>query len=181
MKSLPDVALSINQPWGGLIADGVKQIENRTWNTTFRGKFLVHVGKTVDDEAVQDLLTQRHPVTGEAFDHNRDCPVDLRVGGIIAVAEIVDVIRGHRDLSRFDGKIDTSWFVGRYGFVLTNVQPIDFIPCVGARGWFKPDYSLTYKPRPEPKARARAAATAPAALPALDLFGDRHAQEREEQ
>jgi hypothetical protein len=43
-------ALSIRQPWAWLIVHGHKDIENRTWTTTFRGRFLVHAGRTFDPE-----------------------------------------------------------------------------------------------------------------------------------
>jgi hypothetical protein len=35
-------ALSIKQPWASLIANGIKDIENRTWRTNFRGKIYIH-------------------------------------------------------------------------------------------------------------------------------------------
>lgn len=35
--------LSIKNPWGYLCALGIKDIENRTWKTNFRGEFLIHV------------------------------------------------------------------------------------------------------------------------------------------
>ena len=35
-------ALSIKQPWASLIAHGIKDIENRTWKTKFRGKIYIH-------------------------------------------------------------------------------------------------------------------------------------------
>jgi hypothetical protein len=35
-------ALSIRQPWAWLIANGHKDIENRSWNTNYRGAFLIH-------------------------------------------------------------------------------------------------------------------------------------------
>lgn len=35
-------ALSIKQPWASLIAHGIKDIENRTWRTHFRGKIYIH-------------------------------------------------------------------------------------------------------------------------------------------
>jgi hypothetical protein len=36
-------ALSIKQPWASLIAHGIKDIENRTWRTHFRGRIYIHV------------------------------------------------------------------------------------------------------------------------------------------
>jgi hypothetical protein len=41
----PAVCLSIRQPWAWLVAHGWKNIENRTWPTGFRGRFLIHAAK----------------------------------------------------------------------------------------------------------------------------------------
>ena len=38
----PAPCLSIRQPWAWLIAHGWKNIENRTWPTGYRGRFLIH-------------------------------------------------------------------------------------------------------------------------------------------
>lgn len=35
-------ALTIKQPWAQLIVDGIKDIENRSWRTHFRGRVYVH-------------------------------------------------------------------------------------------------------------------------------------------
>ena len=48
-------------------------------------------------------------------------------GGIVGTAEVA-------------GCVTTSaspWFFGTYGFLLRNIQPVDFIPCKGALGFFK--------------------------------------------
>ena len=37
-------AISIKQPWASLIAHGIKDIENRTWRTNYRGRVLIHAG-----------------------------------------------------------------------------------------------------------------------------------------
>lgn len=34
--------LSIKQPWASLIASGIKDIENRTWQTKYRGRIYIH-------------------------------------------------------------------------------------------------------------------------------------------
>ncbi|HTV55212.1 MAG TPA: ASCH domain-containing protein, partial [Terriglobia bacterium] len=43
-------ALSIRQPWAWLIVNGFKPIENRSWNTNFRGRILIHASLKVDRE-----------------------------------------------------------------------------------------------------------------------------------
>jgi hypothetical protein len=35
-------ALTIKQPWAQLIALGLKDVENRTWKTNFRGRIYIH-------------------------------------------------------------------------------------------------------------------------------------------
>ena len=54
-------ALTIKQPWASLIAHGVKDIENRTWKTKYRGKILIHAAATWDIRSksrdANDLLT----------------------------------------------------------------------------------------------------------------------------
>lgn len=34
--------ITVKQPWASLIVEGIKDIENRTWKTNFRGRVLVH-------------------------------------------------------------------------------------------------------------------------------------------
>jgi hypothetical protein len=38
-------ALSLRQPWAHMVVHGPKHIENRRWNTSFRGEFLIHAAK----------------------------------------------------------------------------------------------------------------------------------------
>lgn len=38
----PIKALSIKQPWAELIIDGIKDVENRSWRTNYRGKVYIH-------------------------------------------------------------------------------------------------------------------------------------------
>lgn len=47
--------LSLKQPYVELLAAAKKTIEVRTWNTKFRGQFLVYAPKKIDEEASQIL------------------------------------------------------------------------------------------------------------------------------
>ena len=38
-------AITIKQPWASLIIDGIKDIENRSWMTKFRGRILIHAAQ----------------------------------------------------------------------------------------------------------------------------------------
>ena len=45
--------LSIKQPYAELMVSGKKTIELRTWNTKFRGEFLIHAPKKIDKNACE--------------------------------------------------------------------------------------------------------------------------------
>lgn len=151
-------ALSIMQPWAWLIVNGHKDIENRDWRSDnpglkYRGEVLIHTGLKFDPNftgiGLPDIVKK---IPTDA---------DLQRGGIIGIAEIVDVVKDH----------PSPWFFGRYGFVLRNARPIEFRPCVGQLGFFTPDYTRKYvvkppkkeriiKPKPEPEKKT------------LPLFGE---------
>lgn len=114
-------ALSIRQPWAWLIIHGGKNVENRTWHTKLRGRFLVHASKGMtNNEFTQSLL----------FCSERDLPMpdrdDMVRGGIIGSVELVDSV----DAS------DSRWYTGDKGFVLRNPKPLPFTPCKGRLQFF---------------------------------------------
>ena len=39
------LALTVSQPYASMIADGAKWIENRHWETRYRGPLAIHAGK----------------------------------------------------------------------------------------------------------------------------------------
>lgn len=112
-------ALSIQQPWAWLIANGYKDIENRDWPTKGRGWFLIHAGKKIDTDAI-DWIRQAFPEI--------PLPDSFDVGGIVGMARIVDVVTAS----------DSPWFFGRYGFVINHARPMQLIPCKGQLGFFVP-------------------------------------------
>lgn len=126
MVDLPKYALSIMQPWAWLIVNRHKAIENRDWPTRFRGPVAIHAGKKIDIEAAEDVQCCIHPVTGEDASWDHFVEAGKGTGGIVGVADIVDCITAS----------DNPWFVGRYGFVLANQRPVEFIPVKGQLGFF---------------------------------------------
>lgn len=117
LMSLP--VLSIRQPWAWLIANGLKDIENRDWSTKFRGIFLIHAGKKPDDISIQWLQ--------EEFGVH--IPSELPLGGIVGLSKITDCV----------SESSSEWFFGMYGFVLdtTVSRPLPFVPCKGRLGFFQ--------------------------------------------
>lgn len=120
--------LSIRQPWADAIIYCGKDIENRTWNTKFRGTFLVHAAKTVDPEAPEWVWSM-------VREFSPDVPL---LGGIIGSVELVDVV----------DKSDSKWFMGPKGFVLKNPKPLPFQPIKGKLNFFEVGISCQFETRP---------------------------------
>ena len=89
-------ALSIKQPWASLIAHGIKDIENRTWKTNFRGRIYIHASgaKVIDCLRVlneeQYLIAQKHFLK---LGLNKFS--DLPTSAIIGEVDIADCIINH--------------------------------------------------------------------------------------
>jgi predicted transcriptional regulator len=119
------LALSLRQPWADLVVDGVKVIETRTWNTRFRGRFLVHAAKRVDREACE-----RFGVKPSAL------------GAIIGEATLISVKEYATEKEwRADEARHKAWIpLGnkkRYGFELTNAKRMKARTLKGRLGFFK--------------------------------------------
>lgn len=121
-------ALSIMQPWAWLIVCGHKDVENRTWETRFRGPVLIHAGRRLDPDFEDDAFWPWPHI---------ERPDDFERGGIVGEAEIAGCVT--RSSSR--------WFSGPHGFVIRNARPLPFRPCRGQLGFFTPDFT---PPAPKP-------------------------------
>jgi hypothetical protein len=125
MASVP--ALSIRQPWAWLIVAGFKPIENRTWYTRYRGPVLIHASQKMETDAWEDIREGIHPVTGKKVDFG--AVGGFSRGGIIGRAVLTNCVSRH----------DSDWFVGPWGFVLEQAEPLPFHPCPGRLGFFTPE------------------------------------------
>ncbi len=112
-------ALSIRQPWAWLIVSGHKDVENRSWPTSFRGTFLVHAARRFDAEGYERVKA--------AMDVAMPEPDAFERGGIVGAADLVACVEQH----------DSPWFSGPYGFVLTKARPLPFAPMPGKLGFFE--------------------------------------------
>ena len=83
-------ALSIKQPWASLIAHGIKDIENRTWRTHFRGKIYIHASANFGKHQKKILhnLVVNRGVT--CFDKDT-----YPISAIIGEVEIIDCVINH--------------------------------------------------------------------------------------
>lgn len=140
-------AISVRQPWADAILHFGKRIENRTWNTRYRGPLLIHAARqpAEDEDVARDFIARASGQFGA------NCiPAAEHYGGIIARAVLVDVVR----------ESSSPWFTGPYGFVLADVEPVPFFPCRGMPGLFEVEMR---RRRRNPEERWRGRAVAPAA------------------
>lgn len=147
-------ALSIKQPWASLIAHGIKDIENRTWRTHFRGKIYIHAcGKPLNRDTVHDVLNEKQ--WDFAFDEINPDKLDsynLYYSAIIGEVEIIDCVINHSSIwaekTEVIGKtIDNEiLYNGKpiYNWVLANAKLYDK-PILNVKGklsfWF-PDNDI---------------------------------------
>lgn len=122
MTDLPKLALSIRQPWAWAIVHAGKDIENRDWQTKVRGPVCIHAAKGMTRREMHHAFSVMQSSIGVSI----PAIIPNHLGGIIGVAEIVDCVEDSA----------SPWFFGRYGFVLRNARPVDFIPVKGALGFF---------------------------------------------
>ena len=118
--------LSVRQPWAWLIVNGWKNVENRTWKTSVRGRILIHAAQGMTRAEYQACYLF---VAGFAPKLAMQIPraADLERGGIVGEAVLLDCVDRHA----------SEWFCGPFGFVLAQAQARPFTPCAGAQGFFK--------------------------------------------
>lgn len=119
-------ALSIRQPWAELIVRGDKKIEIRSWNTNFRGYFLMHTSKKIEEDAAKNFGLHAK---------------ELDIGAIVGYANLADVVvyKGSEEFLK-DNKLHLSLKEREkypvYGFVLDNVRRIKPVKYKGQLGFF---------------------------------------------
>lgn len=124
---LPDIALSVRQPWAWAIIHGGKDIENRSAFAVTKGAM---VARHICIHAAKGMTWDEY---GYAQDFMEDLGVDcpgpdaLIRGGVIGCVTVTAIIK----------KSDSPWFFGPRGLVLTDAQAIEPIPTVGQLGYFK--------------------------------------------
>lgn len=119
-------ALSIRQPWAWLIANGHKDIENRTWPTQFRGRVLIHASKGMTKAEYEDADDFLDYIESDLALPSRE---QFERGGIIGVATIVDCVPTAQRKSKWHME-------GQFGFLIANAKPLPFVECKGALGFF---------------------------------------------
>lgn len=125
-------AISVRQPYATWLANPQKfletnltpkRIENRNWNTEYRGPILIHASKAFEGDAIPCWLS-RFPRLGDAFSLDAK---DYPLGAIVGRANLVYVVTSMENAMAMN-----PWFCGEYGFKLAKAEPIEPIPYRGA-------------------------------------------------
>lgn len=125
--------ITIKQPFATLIAEGVKEYEFRKWKTKYRGKLLIHAGKSVDKEAIEKFSK-----------YNFDYPT----GKIIAEVDLTDCIEVTDEFRKelqeknslvYSNAINNKYWNG-YAFKVENVKKIKEIEVNGKLSLWEYDY-----------------------------------------
>lgn len=107
--------LTIKEPWASLIIEGYKEYEFRSWKTNYRGKILIHAGKTLEKDIAKRF---------ESYDLNYKC------GYIIGEVIITDCIKVsdkfNKELKNIDPIVyGRSNHVENYAWKLENIKKYD--------------------------------------------------------
>jgi ASCH domain len=106
-------AITIKQPWASLIMAGLKDVENRTWKTNFRGTLAIHAGSGI----ARDAMTQYGHLVGQ-----------YPAGAIIGTVELVACITDS----------PSPWAMeGHYHWILENPRPCAPVQAAGALSFWQ--------------------------------------------
>lgn len=153
LHELPEIAISVRQPWAWAIVHAGKHLENRQWGSwnhhlkRQRGPICIHASSGMTRNEYEDARDFM-----ERFGVACPEPADLVRGGIIGTAVIVDWVRTSHSF----------WFMGPGALSLRNMTPLpEPIPCPGALGFFRwqrygemtppAKWMLPKKAKPEPE------------------------------
>ena len=87
-------AISIKYPWSILICSGCKDIENRTWNTNYRGRVFIHESKNIQmnlsDSQISEL--KKNPFINQIIILGKKKGSSAIIGSV----DIIDCIVGDK-------------------------------------------------------------------------------------
>ena len=119
--------LSVKQPWAYLICSGIKDIENRTWRTSYRGRVLIHASAkcTMDIRMFLNMTSQQMDQVYKIADSLGQNFEAIKCGAIIGSVEIVDCVVNHPSVwaeKSEKGQCDITgkWIKPIYNWVLAN-------------------------------------------------------------
>mgnify|MGYP001352889065 FL=1 len=124
-------ALSFRQPWAELVLRGQKTLDLRTYNSHFRGRFLIHAAQEIEREACA-----AHGLAADA----------LPTGGLVGAVDLVDVTpldEAAYEARRAEHLGGRSFRPGLFGWALAAPERLPaLVPLDGRRRLFEVDERL---------------------------------------
>ncbi len=125
-------ALSFKQPIAWLIANGFVQVDDRSWDTDYRGPILIHASKGLYEDYYRFIK------------HHTDIPIpdqdQLHYGGIVGIATLVLCCKPHQ-LPASITPAQRALFANvphtHVGFLFEQARPFTIMPCAGKLGIFE--------------------------------------------
>jgi hypothetical protein len=149
-------ALTLTQPWAGLVASGLKLVENRPRSILrredFGQRFALHASRVIDEPVYRRIREIAPELHLDEHLTEEQLPLWYRLSrvtsAVIGVATVERAVIEWRDGSIVDrhgvngGPVvdlgdQRRWFFGEVGYVLRDVQPLaEPVPCRGALGFW---------------------------------------------
>lgn len=146
---MSDLAITVWQPFAGLLVSGVKPVENRTWSPKCLrpgDRFFIHAGARYDREAWEWCIALKGRLGPEGkWGEVRKTPWPLSpskpnpdadplgttpYGAIVGAVTLDEVRRTARG--------DDPWWIGPIGWYVRDPVPIDPVWCSGSQSLWKP-------------------------------------------
>ena len=104
--------LTVKEPWASLIINGYKKYEFRSWKTNYRGKLLIHAGKTLEKDVLPRFSCYN---------------IEYSSGAIIGEVDLVDCIEVDEEFNNKLEKINPvvygrSNHIRNYAWKLDNIK-----------------------------------------------------------
>ena len=113
--------LTLDEPWATLIKNKKKYIETRSWKTNYRRELYIHAGKKIIDKATKSRLDLMNLVKDDKMNYSKIvCKCEL-VDCIYMTEEYIKKIKTEEPQQFICGE----YAVGRYAWILTNIEPIE--------------------------------------------------------
>lgn len=129
-------AISIRHPWASWVALGAKDVENRTWEVSYRGPLLIHAGKDQSMSAAityNSLSAEERRLVDEAraLVPAEEQDVGWEYGALIGRVDLVGICTAGEKGST------SPWFEGPRGWIFANARALKrAIPYRGQLGLF---------------------------------------------
>ena len=121
--------LTIKEPFATLISKGIKKTETRSWKTNYRGEIYIHAG----------LSKPKYEHKSNDFKKIAD-ELNYKPGYVLCKCNLIDCIymdeKYIEDMknNHYQDYICGEYSVGRYGWVLDNIEPIEPFSVKGKLG-----------------------------------------------